>query len=598
MTANKTMTFAVCAAALALSATAFSADPAARAKPQKRWVYMFMNLSVDENIPKIEAILTRAKKAGYNGLFINDNKVGFWWKLENAQGWKANAEKLRKLTKAIDFELVVGIFPFGRAESLLWHDVNLASGMPVIAAPLTARNGRLVPDATAAISNGSFEEHAENVAAGFDLQDGPGVSSFIDTQNFKTGKASLRFENAGAANKYGNGRISQKIHVKPWQQYRLRAYMKTDQLTADEVKLMAMANGRTLQHQFIQVPDGKGLRAMESANSLTTDWIEQSVTFNSLDNTEVSIYAGVWGGQSGKIWWDDLRIDAAPLMNVLRRESLPLTLKTKTGAPCLEGKDFTRVVDTRLGVVPWPGSYDTRHEPPEIRLTRNSRIKEGQTVWLSCHHTVIVRDGEVNCSMAEPETFELCKQQIRKTKEALAPNGYFMSHDEIRSGGWEPVETNGFKTAGDLFAFNIRRCYEIAAKEGGGKPVYVWSDMFDPNHNAHTNYYLVNNTLENSWSGLNPQVTVMNWRGGEKAGASLNFFAKRGNPQMIAAYYDGDVEQNHRMWTDAMRDVPGIAGVMYTTWNSNYENLERFAETWWGGEAPPNSAPPARARKK
>ena len=44
-----------------------------------------------------------------------------------------------------------------------------------------------------------------------------------------------------------------------------------------------------------------------------------------------------------------------------------------------------------------------------------------------------------------------------------------------------------------------------------------------------------------------------------------------------------------------MRDVPGIAGVMYTTWNSNYENLERFAETWWGGATPP---PPPRTRKK
>ena len=125
---------------------------------------------------------------------------------------------------------------------------------------------------------------------------------------------------------------------------------------------------------------------------------------------------------------------------------------------------------------------------------------------------------------------------------------------------------------------------DLANGDGVVKPVYVWSDMFDPHHNARENFYLVNNTLEGSWEGLHPIVIVMKWGGGERARPGLEFFASRGHQQMIAAYYDSDVATNHKMWTDAMEGIPNIVGVMYTTWRSDYSNLEAFAETWWGGK--------------
>jgi len=41
--------------------------------------------------------------------------------------------------------------------------------------------------------------------------------------------------------------------------------------------------------------------------------------------------------------------------------------------------------------------------------------------------------------------------------------------------------------------------------------VYIWNDMFDPNQNAHANYYLVPTTIANSWAGVPCGVNVMNW---------------------------------------------------------------------------------------
>ena len=40
-----------------------------------RWVYLQQNLQVKENLPKIEAILRRAAKSGYNGVVLADYKL-------------------------------------------------------------------------------------------------------------------------------------------------------------------------------------------------------------------------------------------------------------------------------------------------------------------------------------------------------------------------------------------------------------------------------------------------------------------------------------------------------------------------------------------
>ena len=99
--------------------------------------------------------------------------------------------------------------------------------------------------------------------------------------------------------------------------------------------------------------------------------------------------------------------------------------------------------------------------------------------------------------------------------------------------------------------------------------------MFDPNHNAVKGpYYLVNGSLEGSWEGLDRSVAIANWNGG-KARASLEFFSKRGHEQVIAGYYDSD--DNFATWDSARKGVAGVNGFMYTTWQSRFGDLERYA---------------------
>ncbi len=118
-------------------------------------------------------------------------------------------------------------------------------------------------------------------------------------------------------------------------------------------------------------------------------------------------------------------------------------------------------------------------------------------------------------------------------------------------------------------------------KEDPGKPVYVWSDMFDPNHNAKKTgyYYLVKGEgpWHGGWEGLDKDVIVVNWNGGQGRKESLKWFAGRGHKQILAGYYDAPVG-NVTPWLKEASEVDGVIGVMYTTWSNDYSKLEAFME--------------------
>ena len=98
------------------------------------------------------------------------------------------------------------------------------------------------------------------------------------------------------------------------------------------------------------------------------------------------------------------------------------------------------------------------------------------------------------------------------------------------------------------------RCYHIAVKK---------------------DYYLVRGDLTGSWEGLAQDVVVVNWNFDQRD-ASLKFFADRGHRQVLAGYYDGEPAQVKK-WLGSASKVKGIIGVMYTTWQSRFDDLEAFA---------------------
>jgi hypothetical protein len=321
----------------------------------------------------------------------------------------------------------------------------------------------------------------------------------------------------------------------------------------------------------------------------TEDWRRIDLTFNSLDNTTLNIYFGTWGARKGKIWWDDITIEPAGFVNILRREGTPISVKSEDGKTIFtEGSDFDKIVDPKMGTIPYAGCYTAWHEPPVIRIPSGSRLTEGQKVLVSYYHMSPIYDEQVGACFADPKFREMLRWQIEQVHEKIEPDGYFMAHDEIRQGGWDKSCCDTGKTPGEMLADNVAWCVQTIKEIDPGKPIAVWSDMFDPTHNAQKTgkYYLVkgDGPWFGSWEKLPKDVIVGNWNSSPVIRKeSLKHFADRGNPQILAGYYDArsaeETAESIRGWMRDAEEFPGFAGAIYTTWENRYEFLEVFAES-------------------
>jgi len=107
--------------------------------------------------------------------------------------------------------------------------------------------------------------------------------------------------------------------------------------------------------------------------------------------------------------------------------------------------------------------------------------------------------------------------------------------------------------------------------------VYIWSDMLDPNHNAHGNYYLVEGNFAGSWRFVPKDLVIAVW-GGTPRAQSVKFFADQGFSELIACYYDGANLEDVKGWLDLARDKTNVRGFMYTPWQKKYQLLGEFGE--------------------
>jgi hypothetical protein len=520
--------------------------PSFAASKPELWIYVSQNLWVNENIPKVEALFRRASAAGYTHVLLTDSKFA---KLDEMDSrYFKNVDRVKNLAKELNLEIVPALFDIGYSNDLLWHDPNLIEGLPVRNIPLVVHGGeaRLQPSG--------------NLLKGGDLDDLKSWS-WHDPTVISSNGAALILNPKGE-----NARLVQKVKVTPFRQYHLSVHIKTSAFRGTpEVKVIAAdPSGRELNYNSLGVKP-------------TEDWTIHYVTFNSLDHDEVNLYLGCWGGSSGSLWFDDARLEEVAFLNLIRRDGAPVSITGPDGKVLIEGKDYEKIVDPKMGNRLWKGSYDIWHEPPVLKVS----APDGTQLKASYYNAVTVNDDQAMICLSEPRTMELLRDQARRMHAAWGAKGYMMSHDEIRVLNWCDACQKRHLSAGALLADNVRQCANLLREVNPGGRIYVWSDMFDPNHNAHDNYYLVNGDLAGSWEGLDRDIIVVPWYF-EKRKESLEWFAKRGNRQVIAGYYDHAPEQVSD-WMKAGENIPGVLGVMYTTWAHKYNDLEKFAQIVFKG---------------
>jgi hypothetical protein len=533
----------------------------------RRWVYVMTNLQVNASADRLIALIERSAAAEYNGFVLADYKLNVLDRV--TQDFFANLARVQKAAGAAGVEVIPAVFPIGYSDGLLAHDPNLAEGLPVERAPFVVRGRQAVldPRPAVALRNGDLEEASGDRFRGFGFQDEPGRDTLADPQVAHHGRQSCRMAADGPS---PNRRLVQQVAVRPHACYRISAWVRTDGLTiAGSFRLLAISAGAR---------GGRTLTFAEGGVEPTQNWKRIEVVFNSLDHDAVNVYAGLWGQGKGSLWIDELAVEEVGLVNVLRRPGCPLIVTSDDGRTVYtEGRDFEPVADPKLGRVPFAGEYDTAHEPATILLTPRSRIRDGQRLRVSWYHPILTVGGQIMCCPSEPKTYELLRVQARKVNDLMHPRTFFMSHDEIRVMNWCKACTSRHLTPGQILADNAKRCVAILHDVNPRAEIVTWSDMFDPNHNAVKDYYLVNGTLEGSWEGLPASVTIANWNGG-KARQSLAFFATRGHRQIIAGYYDVDDLSGFTPWNTAARGIKGVDGFMYTTWSAKFKLLEDYGK--------------------
>jgi hypothetical protein len=497
---------------------------APRAFARDLWLYCQTNLAVDKNIDNLDKLWHRAQAAGYSRVLLADSKFARLGEMD--RHYFANIDRVKRLAALTHLQIIPAVFGIGYSNDLLSHDPNLAEGLPVKETTFIVRNNiaRVTPDPPVLLNNLAFKDDTVEMA----------------------GMIAMVRDNPG------NARFVFKMALPPFRCYHVSVWIKTDHYTGGDIRVQPMSGNRSLQYQSLGVKP-------------TQDWTQHHIVFDTLDHRgDVSVYFGIWGGGKGSLQWRDWQIEEVGLVNVLRRDGTPCVVQGYT-----EGKDYDRIEDPLLGNKPWPGEYTAWHEPPVIHthgIPDNTRLR------VSWFYPPIVGDGQVSICPSEPKTMVILADQARRVKEAFGSTGYMMSHDEIRCWNWDDACQSRHEDAGQLLADNVRACTKLLA----GSEVYVWSDMVDPNHNAHGDYYLVRGDFAGSWEGLDKSVTIVNWNFG-KRDASLKFFADRGHKQVIAGYYDGKVERA-REWLASASKVPGVVGIMYTTWQHKYDDLEAFAK--------------------
>jgi hypothetical protein len=531
---------------------------AADAAYSNRWVWVFgWGLGRDSDVQEIGGVLETAAKHGLNGACLSCG-------LDQLEGRPAEFfERLARVCRKADelgIEIIPAAYSIGYGGGFLGHNRNLAEGLPVRGSLYEAHGAtaRFVPDHEPALTNGGFEDVRGNTFPGYSFHDQPGEVSFADADIFHGGRTSIRLESF-TANPHGHGRVMQEIAVKPRRAYRFSLWVRTRDLDpAGAFQVLVLSGERNLAPREFPLKPAQ-------------DWQQLVMVFNSFTNETVRLYAGMWGGRSGKLWLDDWRIEEAGPINILRRPGTPVRIASDDSSQTFEeGRDFSEFVDPFLQ--PY-GGFD--RPAVDLKLAAGSRIREGARLRVDWYQPMLIHDSQVTVCMAEPEIYKILDRETKLLGETLHPKRVLLGFDEVRMGG--TCEACRGKDMARLLGECTTRAAATLKKNIPGVEVLVWSDMFDPHHNAHGNYYLVEGDFAGSWKHLPKDMPIAVWGGGVRA-ESLKFFDEQGFRTLVACYYDADGLGDVKAWLDAAKEHDNIAGFMYTPWTKKYGLLGDFGD--------------------
>lgn len=528
---------------------------------EDRWFYVSRLLNNDQELADVEELVRTAGKVKLNGMLFACGVEGYTtWIPER----KVRLAKLKKTCDENGVEIIPIIWSIGYG-TMLAHNPNYVEGLLTKDMPYVVKGNKayVLEEKGARAANVDFEKHDGNVFAIKGWTDAAGKRSFADTEVKHGGECSVRLEKF-SEDKHGHGRVCIEVQLKPNRRYRMKLFAKTEGL---------VPNKKAFKLQFYRM-DGSQGGAVEPDIEPTQDWKEYSFTFFSGEATAGRIYTGMWGGKEGKLWIDDITLETdgvAGVSDVIRRPGTPFTVKNATtGQIYEEGKDYAKVEGLKR-------LSNAQKESLVLDLPEGSAIKDGDNLLISFYQPARAGTWQYSTCMSEPILYDEFRASAKAIMEALNPRKWFLSMDEVRAGGTcaacEARHTDMAHILGDC----ITKQFQIIKEVRPDADVYIWSDMLDPNHNAHDKYYNCKGTFEGSWNYIPKDLIISCWYH-ERRNLSMPFFEKQGFRTQGAAYYDTDNLDSCRDWLETCNNTKNCTGIMYTSWRRKYALLAGFGE--------------------
>ena len=259
-----------------------------------------------------------------------------------------------------------------------------------------------------------------------------------------------------------------------------------------------------------------------------------------------------------------------------------------------------------------------KYRSVQLVVPAGSRLEGADKIYVDYYEPKANQyaDDRYSVCLSEETLYEYFTATAATIQETLHPKTWFLGFDEVTIGGTcETCHSTGLTTA-QIFGKSVARQSEIIKNTQGVDPnvqIVVWSDMFDPSHNAtETPYQDVNGSLKDAVEYIPKDLIIACWYDGdttrrqetmtvdkvaEHATYTLKFFSDRGFRTISSSYYDWskgysssemppyDLDFNTRGWltatVDSWNELSGVSGMFYLTWpesgKRDYDYLDSFA---------------------